>query len=148
MIVFAREDLAAMREAMALVQDHHEEVDLYQDKVKMIPHWEAYEGMEKYGNLIIFTMRDEGELIGYSVFHLIQHLHYAETVFAANDVVYIKPEVRGKKTFEFFKWCEAYMSEYAQVITYNFKEQHPHDELVEALEMDKYEIVYSKYIGA
>lgn len=65
----------------------------------------AYEISEKMGNLIIFTMRDQSELVGYCAFIVYPHSHHRSSLHAHQDVLYIKEGKRGK-CLPFLNYCD------------------------------------------
>lgn len=151
MIKYDRQHLKEVKEEIAPMLDaHYEEVAMYQDHIELNPQWEMYENLELMDRLFIFTMRDEGKLIGYSVFFLNPHMHYADHEFAMNDIVYIDPDRRGtEETVNFFKWCEKHMRDCGtSVISYHMKVYKPFQTLMTILGYDHAEHMYTKYIGS
>ena len=56
------------------------------------------------------TARDEGKLVGYSIFFITNHLHYKSTVYANNDLLYLHPDYRkGSLGIKFIKASEIYL---------------------------------------
>lgn len=77
-----------------LIEMHYQEIAPDKDHIPLDPDWALYDALENSGNLVCFTARDDGKMIGYSVFILRYHLHYRTTKFAANDVIYVHPDYR------------------------------------------------------
>ena len=82
------------KEIEPLLLAHYDEIALHKESIKLDVDWGKYEGLERNNALRVFTARDEGRLIGYSVFFLVWHPHYKSSLFAQNDVLYLSPEHR------------------------------------------------------
>jgi len=63
-----------------------------------------YEEAESLGLLRLHTMRHDGELVGYALFLIANHLHYKDTKFATVDVLYVSPLHRGINAVSFMQW--------------------------------------------
>ena len=131
-----------------LLQDHWEEIALNKSAIKLNPDWEAYHSLEDSGILKVFTVRSDGELIGYFVVLIRNHIHYKDHVFAANDVLFLKQEYRkgltGAKLMRFAEKC--LKEDGVSVLVVNTKRHKPFDGLLEWLGYSHVENVYSKYL--
>jgi GNAT superfamily N-acetyltransferase len=131
-----------------LLQDHWEEIAVNKSVIKMNPDWEAYHNLEDNGALKIFTARFDGELIGYFVVLIRNHIHYKDHIFAANDVLFLKQEHRkgltGPKLMKFAEKC--LKEDGVSVLVVNTKRHKPFDGLLEWLGYSHVENVYSKYL--
>jgi hypothetical protein len=139
-----------IEELKPLLAEHNIEVGSYTESLELDPKWGIYEELDALGYLTIFTMRDEGELIGYNIFRVDTHIHYQQDLWADNDVLYIKPEYRhAETTIEFLEFCEDALrdSYYVKVITYQMPVSQPFSTLMSNLKMDNAEQFYTKYIG-
>lgn len=136
-------------EMAPLLRDHWEEVAIYKDKVVLDVDVERYMLLEDTGVLHIVTARDEGELVGYFVSFINPHLHYRQTTYALNDVLFLHPDYRHKGNAEgLFSYAEnALKARGVDVIVLHMKTDHPFHRLSEYLGYDKVEFNYSKYIG-
>ena len=77
MIAFAREALYEMSaEVGRLLQAHYEELAKNQDRVKLNVDWERYAQLAQSGSYLVFTVRNDGVLVGYSGFFTSPHPHY------------------------------------------------------------------------
>ena len=106
-----------------LLQLHYEELTLYKERVALDPIWSRYNEMESAGSFYVFTVRDDGKLVGYSAFFLVPHMHYAAMRMAHNDVIFLRKDYRdahtGKRLIEL---CESRMKELgADRITWHVK---------------------------
>jgi GNAT superfamily N-acetyltransferase len=84
-------------EALPLLHAHWLEVANYRAAIPLDVDWEFYEKLESQGKLLCITARIDGELVGYSVFLVIRHPHYVSTVFAANDVIFVREDLRNSR---------------------------------------------------
>jgi hypothetical protein len=93
------------QEALDLFQKHYEEIAERTDVIELDPNIELYNELYKKGALEIHTARDDGKLIGYSLWFLSKHIHYKKSLTASSDVLYISPEHRkGMLGVKFIKW--------------------------------------------
>jgi hypothetical protein len=106
-----KELLASFRsELELLLVDHYEELTLNKHKVKLNPDWNRYFELERQGKLHLFTLRDQTELVGYSVFFLDTHIHYKDLMVATNDIIYLKKSDRlGTSGIRLIKYSEQQM---------------------------------------
>lgn len=80
-------------EGKPLFEQHWRELATYQD----IPLWiddAQYERLEAHGHLMIVTMRVADRLCGYAVYMIAANPHYATSLQAREDVIYIEPRAR------------------------------------------------------
>lgn len=95
-ITYAVETVAQVREDIApLLELHYDELTLHKDVMTLAPDWQRYEMLELADKLLAFTARDDGRLIGYSVWFVDAHIHYAGTLVAANDVIFLHRDYRN-----------------------------------------------------
>jgi GNAT superfamily N-acetyltransferase len=81
-------------EIATLLDAHYEELCLF-DNVKLAPKWDKYKVMADMGMLhVVFARNEKGELVGYTVDFVIEHMHY-DFKMATNDILYMKPKYRG-----------------------------------------------------
>lgn len=137
-----------LEEMKPLLHDHWEEVAAYPDKIRFDPQYDRYIELEKLGAVRTFVVRFQHKMVGYFVFFTVPHMHYKGTTYAQNDIVYIKPEHRGKHTPAMFEYVEHTLkTEGLDVVTYHMKTYAEFHELMEYLEYDHMEHIYTKYIG-
>jgi hypothetical protein len=95
------------RESPALLAEHYEELARNKEVIKLAPNWEGYEGLERVGRLYTLSVWDDGEMVGYSVFMFGTSLHYRETSYASNDVLFLKASHRAGITgVKLIRECE------------------------------------------
>lgn len=88
-------------EITPLIIKHNEEVD---DKVQDVK-WPQYIQMQEAGIYRFYTVRKDGELIGYCGF-IIMPSHHHEGMMGVNDVIFLEAEHRkGSLGYNFLKYC-------------------------------------------
>jgi len=136
-------------EIQPLIKSHWKEIASCKDKIKLNPNFNMYKTMNELGILRIFTVRDFGKLVGYFIVMCQPHLHYSDHVYAMNDIIYIDPEYRGSTiAFKLLRSVEKRLKkDGVSVLMINMKVYAPFDRLLEKLNFENTERVYSKYIG-
>ena len=132
-----------------LLSAHWQEVEWGQDVIPLNPDLSVYKTADEAGTVALFGMRDNGELVGYNTFWIYKHPHHADTVFAVNDMLYIKPKYRNGEDAPNLVWfCEQILkAEGCDVITYHMKYNKSFKTLMDAQGYEHTECVYSKFIG-
>jgi len=59
------------------------------------PDFEQYEAMHSVGALVLFTMRDNGALVGYATGTCWRGMHHRHFIVAQSDSFYVEPPYRG-----------------------------------------------------
>ena len=94
-ITYQREHvLQVLDELKPLLQQHWEELALDKDQIPLDPNWPEYDRLEKSLNYHFYTIRDQGELIGYFGCVIGPHMHYKQTPHAITDLFWINPAYR------------------------------------------------------
>jgi len=136
-------------EIKPLLELHYKEIAIMQDKIKLNPDYESYEAAYDAGTLRIFTAREGQDLVGYFIVVTVNHLHYKDHIFAMNDVIYLKKNLRalgiGKEMIQYAE--DALIDSGVSVIMINTKVHQPFDLLMEALDYNCTDRLYGKYIG-
>ena len=146
----AHECMASVKEDIQpLIKKHWELVALNQGAIKLNPDWERYAELDAAGILRIFTARDNGELVGYCVLLVNHSLHYKDHIFAINDVVFVLPDSRAGATgYHLIKYAEDHCKENGvSLLNINTKVHIPFDGLMERMDFELTERLYSKYLG-
>lgn len=75
--------------------------------------------------------------------------HYKGVLYGVADLLYISPSYRKSGLFtSLMKFVEKDLKEEGvEVMCFNFKVAHDHQELAESLDFTRAEVMYSKYIG-
>lgn len=136
-------------ELAPLLAAHYEEVAMYKEHVKLDPDYDKYLALDKAGVLHCVTVRDAGKIIGYFLSFIHPHIHYQESVYAVNDILYLDPEYRGTDVaVKMFMFAEEQLkAEGVDVMVLHMKTSLPFEGLAKFLHYDKAEYNYSKYIG-
>jgi len=75
---------------------HWQEVAKFKDILKLSPFVGKYEAIERDGRLHICTLRQDGNICGYSLHFIVRgHPHYSQLTFAEDDMHYLMPHLRG-----------------------------------------------------
>ena len=132
-------------EAVELFKRHYEEIAERQDIIELDPNIERYNQLYNSKILEIHTARDDGKLIGYSLWVVVNHLHYKKSITASSDVLYISPEYRkGMLGYKFIKWTtEEIKKRNPQRIQFHMKPFLDYGKIVERLGGHYFEKTYS-----
>lgn len=133
-----------------LIKLHWEQIARNKDKIKLNPDWEQYKTVEKAGMLRLYTIRDNDKsLVGYFCVLYMQHLHYADHIFAACDVIYIRPDKRkGSAGYKLIKYAENDLAKLGvSLLSINTKTHAPFDKLLSKMGYNLTERLYTKYLG-
>lgn len=132
-----------------LLNMHWDQIALNKDKIKLNPDFDAYRELEACGKLKMFTVRHDGNLVGYFVVIVGRNIHYKDHLFAQNDVIYVHPDYRkgstGANLINFAEGC--LREDGVSVLNINTKVHKPFDNLMDRLGFNLIERVYSKYLG-
>jgi GNAT superfamily N-acetyltransferase len=85
-------------EIKPMLEQHYYEVCAHPQVLKLNPDYTKYKEFDRMGLIRIFTARDQehkARLIGYFISFIHPHMHYQDTVYAVNDVLYLDPEYRS-----------------------------------------------------
>jgi len=132
-------------EAMPLLEAHWREVAHYQD-IELKPDVETYARMQAAGQLRCYTARDSGRLIGYVVFFVRPNPHYAASIQAHQDVLFVALDYRrGMVGVRLIKVAEQRLrAEGAQVIYHHAKRTNKVGELLARLGYELVDEIYAK----
>jgi len=87
--------VARMREeGQELLEEHYQELTLHKEVVKLEVDWDGYQQLEDKGTLASIGLWEEDRLIGYSVFIVVNHIHYKGLKVGNNDVIFLTPGKR------------------------------------------------------
>ena len=93
------------QDALELFRQHYEVIAERTDVIELDPDLDNYNLLYSKGMLEIHTARDDGKLVGYSIWFVLKHIHYKKSLTANSDVLYISPEYRkGMLGVRFIKW--------------------------------------------
>jgi GNAT superfamily N-acetyltransferase len=95
-MVFAIERLSdILAEVRELWKEHFAETEAYRHSLGYNPNEEAFLGYERQGMFRLYTAREGKRLVG-QVGFLVYKSRHTQTMTAAEDFFYVRPEVRGK----------------------------------------------------
>lgn len=145
-ITIQRELLAhCWPEVLPLCERHKEEIAHYQD-IALDVDVELYERIEQAGMIRFFTARDGGKLIGYELVMVSPNLHYAQSLQARVDVLYIAPEHRrsgsGIRLISFAD--DALRNEGVQVCYHHVKHAHDFSPVLTRLGYESIETIWGR----
>lgn len=86
-----------LQHADALMGEHYDEITLHKDVMVRRTHDERYYAMEAAGSLFVLGAYADGELVGYSANFIGPHLHYADLIYAQNDVLFLRKAYRKSR---------------------------------------------------
>ncbi len=88
---------ALLDQAQQLFAAHWDEIALNKGMMVLKPDAERYQALEASGVLFALSAYVGDRLIGYSVNFLMRHLHYADLVYAQNDLLFIDKDYRASR---------------------------------------------------
>lgn len=149
MITIRRESFSqCVNDLLYLLPEHWKEVAHYKDKIPLSPMFEVYEQLDKAGKLFNVIMREDGKVIGYSVYILNRHPHYSTCLCACNDILFLTPEKRnhnlGLKLI--LEADNLLIDAGINRITYHIKPEHDFSPLLKRLGYMQEEIMYGRFI--
>ncbi len=98
-------------EAIALTKLNHQETGVMSVE-EFAPNKAKYLEIEKLGFITTFTFRCAGELVGYCLMFVSNHLHYPSTLWAVQDTLFVRKDHRGLSAARFLIWVDAWLKEY------------------------------------
>jgi GNAT superfamily N-acetyltransferase len=113
-------------EGQSMLMAHWAELAVHKD-IPLDPEYAFYEKMDDIGALRIYTVRSEGQLIGYSIFVVRpRHAHY-NIGWAMNDIVWLHPEHRNEGVGAAFVafWDQELTALGVTLVHINAKVSHP-----------------------
>lgn len=75
---------------------HYDELALNKDKVPLDPQYEVYLARERAGELLLMTLREKGQIVGYFIGFIAPGLHYQTCLTLTMDIFFVHPDVRGR----------------------------------------------------
>ena len=140
--------MPAMQEAEGLLRAHYEEIAWRRDKIALAPDEARYKSLEKAGVLRVYTARADGRLIGYSVYLVAAALHYKDTVYANNDVLFIEAAARGTAGLRLIRFAEAALkAEGVHVVLLHVKSYNDWSVIAARMGYEPTDKIFQKWIG-
>jgi len=133
-------------EMSLLLIDHWNEANDDMDEIDV--DWPMYQSLQKQGSYYLFTIRAESELIGYAGYMIIPSLQCRKRLQAVGDMIYVKPEYRGKMlAIKLMKFAENKMKEVgANAISQSIKAHHDFSAMMRRLGYKLEEYYFTKRI--
>lgn len=133
-------------EIKPILDIHWSELANHKDTRPLDVDYGSYINLNKMGVWKVFTVRDEGELIGYLSFVFGQNYHYKNWKYATNDVYYLKKEYRKQGIgFKMFEETEQWLKDQnVKSAVFQEKLDHPHTKLFDDLGYTPIERNYEK----
>lgn len=130
---FSEETVSVVfEEGMDLLFQHYKEVSAFQD-IALEPDIKQYHAAEAAGAIKTFTVREEGELVGYAAFFIQSNAHYKSSLQAVQDVIFIRKDKRGHG-YKFIDYCDQQLKEHGcQVVYHHVKFSHDWSPMLERL---------------
>lgn len=137
-------------EPARIFPEHFEELALNKDKAPLAPQWDVYADLERRGALLLVTLREAGEMVGYFVGLLGPSLHYGTTLECRMDIFFVRPAWRGRHAgMRLFKAARQELRRRGVQRWFVGSKLHKDaSRLFEAIGMTKIETYYSEWIGA
>jgi len=109
MLTAAAEPFAPfLEEVKPLLPHHWEELALNKEHVPLSPQYDEYLARDAKGMVMVVTLRDAGELVGYFVGFVAPGLHYSTCLTLHLDIFWVRPDKRdGTAGLKLFKAVEA-----------------------------------------
>lgn len=148
-VEFAVEHFAdVIGEIKPLLELHYEEIASFKEAIPLDPDYSRYQDLDAAGRLLIITARRDGVLVGYSIFFMLNHLHYNSTLVALNDIVFLHPDERsGGAGVRLFKESERVVRERgARMVSWHIKPINDFSALLERLGYVRHEIIMAKLL--
>lgn len=150
MITYQKESFKDMCDSSgSYFKKHHEEVESYVEELPLDLDLDLYNLLEENYSLLCYTAREGEELIGYLCYVVNPQLHFKGCYSAQCDNFYIDPEYRGRKvSYDLMCFAEDDLCTLdIQTVMMNMKTKAMFEGLMQALNYDRSEVVYTKFIG-
>lgn len=96
--VFARERMQdILEELMPLHQSHWKETEEHRHGLELKPDYDKFIQHEQAGRCAVFTLREDGRLLGNFSLYLSRSMH-TQTLMATEDTLFLLPEARKGRT--------------------------------------------------
>ena len=135
-----------LAEVGQLLQEHWQEVARHKDIMVLKPDTPRYKVMEKANMLLILAAYQDGMMIGYSLNIIGNHLHYADLLYAHNDLLFLHKEHRNSPVgLKLIRQTEKAAKERgARMMLWHAKEGTSLDKIMPRLKYSVQDIMYSK----
>lgn len=137
-----------IEQASHLFEQHAEELKPTPDTVLNIRFDKYLQADEEFKCLRVYSVRENGLIVGYCLFGLQEHWHYADMIKAEASALYLSPHLRGKGVGKgFLAYCDTQLKlENVQVIYHHVKATHSFAPILEKLGYGLIDYTYFKRI--
>lgn len=134
---------------MPLLPLHYRELALNQDKVPLDPQYDLYLERDRLGQVILVTLREAGQMIGYFIGFVAPGLHYRTCLTCTMDIFYVHPDKRGGRGgLILFKAVEDELKRRGVQRWFVGSKCHMDASwLFERIGFERVEVYYSKWVG-
>jgi len=141
---------AFLDEVQPLLPLHWEELALNKDQVPLAPQFDEYLRRDAAGGVLVVTLRELGQLVGYFVGFIAPGLHYRTCLTLTLDIFWLHPSHRGKMGgVKLFRTVEAEARRRGvQRMFVGSKCHQDASFLFERLGYERVEVHYSAWLGA
>lgn len=150
---FSRVPIAGIVDQLqALAAREYEEVG-QKDLAALSVDWARYQELDAAGKLATFIAKrgsgQSGLIVGYAVFIVQTHIHYRDSLVAANSAVYVAPEARaGRVVLKLLRYAEIGLeAQGVRKIYYHVKRERDFGRLLDHLGYEDVERMYAKVLG-
>lgn len=150
---FSRVPIAGIVDQLqALAAREYEEVG-QKDLASLCVDWARYRELDAAGKLATFIAKrgsgQSGLIVGYAVFIVQTHIHYRNSLVAANSAVYVAPEARaGRVVLKLLRYAEIGLeAQGVRKIYYHVKRERDFGRLLDHLGYEDVERMYAKVLG-
>lgn len=106
-VIFSVERIEEIEEEMKpLHRSHWDETEEHRHGLPFNPDYLTFVRYERAGRYILFTIREDGKLVGDCAMYISSSAH-TKTLIAKEDTLYLLPKARrGKVAVKFIEYCE------------------------------------------
>jgi hypothetical protein len=132
-------------EAKELFEKHYHEIAERTDVIKLDPDYAKYDDLANKNMLEVHTIRNDGKLVGYSLWFISQHIHYKNSLTVNSDILFISPEFRqGITGVKFIKWSTEKIKERnPQRIMFHVKDAVDYSPILKRMGAKHFESIYT-----
>jgi hypothetical protein len=111
--------------------------------------WDRYRELDAAGKLATFIAKKGYHIVGYAVFVVQTHIHYADALVAANSAVYVAPEARaGRVVLNLLRFAELGLhAQGVRKVYYHVKREKDFGRLLERIGYQDSERMFAKVIN-
>lgn len=84
-----------IEEVQPMLPLHWDELALNKDQVPLDPQYHVYDQRDQAGQVMVVTLRDAGELVGYFIGFVAPGLHYQTCLTLHLDIFWVRPDKRN-----------------------------------------------------